>query len=64
MTSVSYDNDINDIKDMLKKLFECNFTIEDRMMLEGIKSEKYTSEVGASKKFTALNEVVIKKRRL
>ncbi|EHI56522.1 hypothetical protein HMPREF9333_00384 [Johnsonella ignava ATCC 51276] len=61
LTSVSYDNDINDIKDMLKKLFECNFTIEDRMMLEGIKSEKYTSEVGASKKFTALNEVVIKK---
>lgn len=56
LTSVGYDNDINNIKDMLLKLFEGRFTIEDRMMLEGCKCGP-----GEERKFLALNEVIITK---
>lgn len=56
LTSVGYDNDINNIKDMLLKLFEGRFTIEDRMMLEGCKCGP-----SEERKFLALNEVIITK---
>ena len=56
LTSVGYDSDINNIKDMLLKLFEGRFTIEDRMMLEGCKCGP-----SEERKFLALNEVIITK---